>query len=789
MRIISITAIQETFGGVSKIAPQFQIYNDKVYYAWRENYKIYTAISDSDGTNFVTNELISTTNTTRSNPQMQVYNDKIYYFYFEIFVVGTGGWGESIYNHQLFLVITDLDGSNISINQYRVRLENYGYLIKTPQFHVYENTIYYIWSGSGLANLPSPSSFAQPELWFGISNLDGSNFTSKQQTFADSVYDSYYEIFTPQFQVYGNKIYYVYSSYWQLCTASSDLYGDNFSFVNRYEEIEQQYPESYSDNNPQIQIYNNKLYYFWSRYNNDNGLFLAFSNLDGSNFTIKFQTSDYYSISYPQFHVYGNKIYYSWVRYYNNISFTATSNLDGSNFENNLYYPSSTTFDSPQLQVYSGKVYYVWNSKVSNINQIWLGFEDVPTSGYPWPMYQSDMQNTGYSNNAVNELTNPSLIWIRNSNYSQSFSNIVIDVDGTIYYGTSDGKFVAVNYDGSLKWECDLTIEHESIEWVYNEEIDDYEEITVIIYIIPNLSYGCPAIADDGTIYVASTIDDIDLGRLFAVNPDGTIKWRHDINSIHYSGPSAIKIAPDGTIIFTSYYTYATNPNGTLKWRNDQSYTFSDPVIKDNRVYVAGDFSASRGIYPINLITGATELTGWTNNSNTRETQPFIGNSVYASWNYNFYALNPTTGVTEWTYTAGNIIAIGSDNTIYVRYNNELYALNTDGTLKWTYNIGGYISNNIVIDSNDNIFFIAVIDSQSKLFCIDYSGNLVFESVLDQYNLAIGGDGYLYVSNSNTIGKIGNYIPPQPLPQVQCRATQIIVSANSGKIILSVPIL
>ena len=509
---MSITKIQQTTGGVSKYSPQFQIYNDKVYYAWRENYKIYTAISDLDGTNFTTNELISTVNSTRSNPQMQVYNNKIYYIYYEVFVVGTGGWGESIYNHQLFLAITDLDGSNLSINQYRIRLENYGYLIKTPQFYVYESTIYYIWSGSGLANLPSPSNFAQYELWFGTTDLNGNNFSCKQMTFADSVYDPYYEIFTPQFQVYGNIIHYVYSSYYNLCTASSDLDGDNFNFVNRYEEIEQQYPESYSDNSPQIQVYNNKLYYFWGRYTNyGDGLFFAFSNLDGSNFTIKFQVADYYDIRYPQFHVFNNKVYYSWVRYYWDTSFTATSNLDGSNFENNLYTTSSTAFDSPQLQVYMGKVYYVWNSKVSNVNQIWLGFEDVPI---PPPVNDASQRTWGKDISV--------------------HLNKRIGEKQIIVYSNGTGIFLATMNPDGTEWKPKKiinTIYLVQLADIYNDEI--YIYVGGYLYVLDS---------EGNILSTAEIATGVGSGEFFDFNNSKIYGWTRNsnyyvsINSINFDG-------------------------------------------------------------------------------------------------------------------------------------------------------------------------------------------------------------------------------------------------------------
>jgi len=527
---MSITKIQQTSGGVAKYNPQFQIYNDKIYYVWRESYQIYRAISDLDGANFVSNVLISEVNTSRSNPQMQVYNNKIYYLYYETFVVGTGSWGSSIYNSQLFLAITDLDGNILYHYQYRIRLEDYGYIIKTPQFKVYNDNIYFAWSGSGLENLPSPSNYAQPELWFGSASLSGTGFTCQQLTFAEYVTDPYYEIFTPQLEVYDNKVYFVYSSYWNLCTAICDLDGSDFSFINRREEIEVIYPDSYSDNSPQMQIYNNKVYYFWAGQNIDNSLFFAFSNLDGTNFTVKLQVDDYYSISYPQFQVYGNKVYYSWLRYYSDLSFTATSNLDGSNFENNLYITSSSAFDSPQLQVYSGTVYYVWNSRVSNINQIWLGIEEIP----PPPPVNPASQRTWGKDVSVH-------------------LNKRIGEKQVIVYANTAGVFLGTMNPDGTNWKP-----KKIINTIYLVQLADIYNDEIYIYVG---GYLYKLDSEGNILSTAEITHGVGSGEYFDFNNSKIYGWTRDtsysvsINSINFDG-SGYETHQITARTFSSYFYF-----------------------------------------------------------------------------------------------------------------------------------------------------------------------------------------------------------------------------------------
>ena len=404
-----------------------------------------------------------------------------------------------------------------------------------------------------------------------------------------------------------------------------------------------------------------------------------------------------------------------------------------------------------------------------------------------WSKFQANIEHNGQSNNDVRDFIDPILIWKHTiAEQYDLFSDIVIDADNTIYFGTKLGKVIALNSNGTLKWECDLS-------W----EDTDYEGNAIII--TPDLHYGCPALATDGTIYIASgseSDNDDSNGscRLFAVNPNGTLKWAYRILSTHYTKPSPITIANDGTIIFSSYYPYAINPDGTKKWSNGHSYTFSAPILYNNNMYALG---TAGGMYIVSLIDGETP-SDWINVTGSSQIQPIIGNSIYAG--SPLKSINLLTGVTEWEYNLTNVnpdsLSYGN-NTLYFCKGLNIYALNIDGTLKWTYLLSeSSVYGNIVIDSN-NIYFITYyndgIANKNKLYCLDSDGNLIYEIILNDTigycNLAIGGDGYLYGSSQNYIVKIGDYIPPQPLPQVQCRATQIIVSANTGKIILAVPIL
>jgi len=98
-----------------------------------------------------------------------------------------------------------------------------------------------------------------------------------------------------------------------------------------------------------------------------------------------------------------------------------------------------------------------------------------------------------------------------------------------------------------------------------------------------------PAIGSDGIIYVGSGD-----GYLYAINPDGTLKWKYRAWGSVDSSPA---IGSDGIIYVGSQIGYcglhAINPDGTLKWKYQTvNNVWSSPAIgSDGTIYVgSGDY-------------------------------------------------------------------------------------------------------------------------------------------------------------------------------------------------------
>jgi outer membrane protein assembly factor BamB len=253
-------------------------------------------------------------------------------------------------------------------------------------------------------------------------------------------------------------------------------------------------------------------------------------------------------------------------------------------------------------------------------------------------------------------------------------------------------------------------------------------------------AYSSPVVATDGRIYVASFND------LFAVNPDGTKKWQFTTGGLVLSSPT---IGPDGTIYVGSYDNslYAINPNGTLRWKfATTGRIYSSPAIgPDGTIYVG---SADKSIYAItadgakmwSVASGAAIFSSPAVDSK--------GNVYVGSDDGNVYALKPD-GTKLWTYAAGAAIgnsspAIGVDGTVYIGAGRNLVAITNKGVRKWVYGTANLIQGSPVIAANGTVY---VGSTDTRLYAFSSTGVRLwfFNAGGEIYSTpAIAADGTLY---------------------------------------------
>ncbi|WP_321506270.1 PKD domain-containing protein [uncultured Methanoregula sp.] len=351
-----------------------------------------------------------------------------------------------------------------------------------------------------------------------------------------------------------------------------------------------------------------------------------------------------------------------------------------------------------------------------------------------WPKFGYDLNNTGQSPYAGPQTGN--VKWIYQTGGVIGYVGYSIGADGTIYTGSNDKKFYALNPDGTAKWS----------------------------YTTGNQLVGTPAIAADGTIYEGN-LDK----NLYAFNPDGTLKWTYATGGAVRGSPS---IGSDGTIYVGSFdkIFYAINPDGTLKWKYTAGNYFywNTPVIgPDGTIYIGNLDSKLYAFNPDGTVK-------WSYTTGAKiQGSASIGSdgTIYVgSDDFNIYAVNPD-GTLKWKYTTGSTVrgspSIASDGTIYIGNNgdNKLYAIKPDGSLKWSYPVGAIQGSSPAIGSDGTIYVGC--SGNSVFFALNPDGSLKWSYTSSQgYSSSptIGSDGTLYVGN--IAGIIYAFHDPAPVTPV-----------------------
>ena len=343
-----------------------------------------------------------------------------------------------------------------------------------------------------------------------------------------------------------------------------------------------------------------------------------------------------------------------------------------------------------------------------------------------WPMFHHDSKHTDCSPYGV--LGNAGVVKWKFNMSGLTVSSPAIDKNGTIYIGAKpdhqSDTFFAINPDGSLKWSFDTG------DWVFSS----------------------PALASDGTIYVGS-----DNGYLYAFYPNGTLKWRFQAGGsadLVFSSPA---VDYNGTIYFGVVgpgwdigRIYALNQDGTEKWHYDTDYLiYSSPAIDENGIVYIGSHDCNiYAIYPNGTLKWKYQTLAEVKSS------PSIGDdgTIYCgSWDNYLYALYPN-GTLKWKFDTHDAIdgslAIDLDGNIYVgSYNGWFYSISPDGVENWRFKTGDYILSSAVIDKFGVIY---ICSCDGNLYVLNPDGSIRWMFVTGDNNLirsspVIGEDGTIYI--------------------------------------------
>jgi len=360
-----------------------------------------------------------------------------------------------------------------------------------------------------------------------------------------------------------------------------------------------------------------------------------------------------------------------------------------------------------------------WTVKQGDLTASLLEDSAKPVDGY-------DQKNT-FRSAYANESTYPAFRWA-----NEKIPNVWFPFSMLIY----DGKLIS---NTKAQWSGTI----------YDRLYSLNRDTGAINYSIPYTFDSMATITRNGTFYSVDSGHDV----LTALDlNDGSGKWSYSWGGGH--GNISTSIASDGTLYTVrmpgtnDYFTvYAFKPDGTVKWTKT-----IDPT--NNALWVT----------PISLGSDGTI---------------YFGTAVYSGGDTQLnqgklYALNPTDGSIKWEYATGDLYflndsgvipAIDDNGVIYVgNYANGtgndkfLYAINSDGTLKWSKNYG---TNNHLYKAslrNDDVFLINLYswsDYSNTIEAINTNNGSVLWSKNFPYVLEINvysaklKDGYLSADSHN----------------------------------------
>lgn len=294
-----------------------------------------------------------------------------------------------------------------------------------------------------------------------------------------------------------------------------------------------------------------------------------------------------------------------------------------------------------------------------------------------------------------------SLKWTYSTAGAMDTASPAIGSDGTIYQGSADGHVVALKSDGSVVWNRDFGAEN---------------------------AVNCGiTIASDGTLYLHAAD-----GDFYALNPaDGSTKWRYTIGAQDTYASAAV--AADGTIYQGSDSTqtlYALNPDGTLKWwYNLHGTTYSTPAIDaaGNVYFATYSTSTLSSLSPTGALRWTLPISNLAGLLSSSPTLSADGATVYiGGGDKKVHAVDSATGLERWAFTCGGPIyastaAVDSNGVIYIgAYDGKLYGINSDGTLKRTWDTARAIRSSPVIYGTT----LYVGSNDAKLYAFDIGATL-----------------------------------------------------------------
>ena len=181
--------------------------------------------------------------------------------------------------------------------------------------------------------------------------------------------------------------------------------------------------------------------------------------------------------------------------------------------------------------------------------------------------------------------------------------------DGTVYL-TAGATVYALHPDGSVRWTYELggtaseavSVRPDGVVYATTSRLYAIDPEGFLLWMTDSMSLKSSSIGPDGTIYVHSATPTV-----YAFRPNGTVKWSYSVGTCCVaSEPPPPAIGRDGTIYAAMTLAdggggiFALNPDGTLKWEAPYGHAVTAPVVdRDGSIYYGGG-SGAPSVFALN---------------------------------------------------------------------------------------------------------------------------------------------------------------------------------------------
>ncbi len=290
------------------------------------------------------------------------------------------------------------------------------------------------------------------------------------------------------------------------------------------------------------------------------------------------------------------------------------------------------------------------------------------------------------------------------------------------------------------------------------------------------------AVGDDGTVYAGAAN-----GTLYALTAAGTTKWKYTVPTptdptLSNAVASSPALAADGTVYFKAgdNNLYALTPAGALKWTAVvPGESYAAPAIgPDGTIYLGSDGGTFYAVTPAGAIKWSYVADAGIYASAAIDSG---GNLYFASLNGTVYSLT-SGGIRRWSFKAGNSVssspALGANGVVYFGcYDGLVYALNAaTGAQVWTYTTGAQIrASTPAVDSNGTVY-VGSYDKSVYAINADGTLNRVYptDDVIRSSPVIANGNLY-FGSNDHRLYAfaIGTVPAPSSWPMYQVNARRL----------------